>query len=786
MSRVFVAQDRSLGRVVAIKVFSPEVAAELKTERFRLEIQLAAKLQHPHIVPLLFAGENRGLLYFTMPFIDGESLRAKLAREGALPLSEALRILRHIASALAYAHRQGVVHRDIKPDNVLLAGEFALVTDFGVAKALSASTMADDGPQLTSSGMAIGTPAYMAPEQALADPSIDHRADIYAFGIVAYEVLTGAPPFVAKTAQATLAAHVTQAPEAIQKKRTDVPALLSTLVMKCLEKRPEDRPQSANEVLQALDALTTGSVSSGEPPVIAIAERPRRRFRKPVAAALLALVTIAAAWYALTSNPRGVSASTSQINSLAVLPLENLGSADQDEYFSDGMTDELTTALGKLPGLRLASRTSAYSFKESKAGVEEIGRRLGVDAVIEGTVRRAGDRLRVTAQLVSVADGLTMWSETYDAQANDVFAVQDQIAQAIASAIRPRLGRSVETFSSESRGTSNLAAWDSYIRGRHFWNDRGAENLRRAISYFDAAIETDPNFARAHAARAIAYALLPEYTDSPPANSSAITYASAQRALTLDPRLAEAHTAIGLASVHDWHYASAEEAYRKAIELEPQYSTAHQWYGELLYHTGQVDSSIVHIRESGRIDPLAPIHPAAIAYALYLRGRYDEALREINRGIEIAPTLGLHHMIAGSIYLKAGRLPQAVQSFQTAVRLEPELAVRQGYLAHGYAKSGRTEEAREIVRQLERKGGPVPGVAIAIAYLGLGEYDSALSALEAAVNAHDISLITSSSLVPDPIFDPLRNTARYQEILRRMNLAPYAARRQSAEVDRPR
>ena len=776
MSRVFVAQDRALGRVVAIKVFSPEVAAEVKTDRFRLEIQLAAKLQHPHIVPLLFAGENRGLLYFTMPFIDGESLRAKIARDGPLPLSDALRTLRHIASALAYAHRQGVVHRDIKPDNVLLAGEFALVTDFGVAKALSASTTADSGPQLTSSGMAIGTPAYMAPEQALADPLIDHRADIYAFGVVAYELLTGTPPFVAKTAQATLAAHVTQSPEAIQKKRTDVPPVLSSLVMKCLEKRPEDRPQTANEILQVLDSLTTGSIASGEPPAMVVIEKPKATRRKPLIAAVIAVLAVGAGWYALTSNPRGASASSSQINSVAVLPLENVGGNEQDEYFSDGMTDELMTALAKLPGLRVASRTSAYSFKDGDAGFEEIGRKLNVQAVIEGTVRRAGDRLRVTAQLVNVADGLTLWSNTYDAQANDVFAVQDSIAQAIASAIRPRLGASKQTFSSESRGTSNLAAWHDYIRGRHFWNDRGAENIRRAIFYFDSAIVKDPGFARAHAARALAYALLPEYTDSPPPDASEITYAAAQKALSLDPALAEAHSAIGLASVHDWKYAEAEAAYRKAIALEAGNSTAHQWYGELLYHTGRVDSSIAYIRESGRIDPLAPIHPAAISYALYLRGRYDEALREINRGIEIAPNLGLHHMIAGIIYLKAGQIKQAVTSFQTAVRLEPELAVRQGYLAHAYAKDGRASEARQILARLKAQKGPSPAVAIAIASLGLGDYDDALSALEEAVDSHDISLITSSSLVPDPLFDPLRSSARYQQILRRMNLEPYVAR----------
>ena len=244
MSRLFVANDKILGRRVAVKVLSHELAAEIKTERFRLEIQVAARLQHPHIVPLLQSGEVHGILYYTMPFIEGESLRSRLDREGALPLPEALRILRHIASAISYAHRNGVVHRDIKPDNVLLTDEFALVADFGVARALSASTTQTDS-RLTSSGVALGTPTYMAPEQALADPEIDHRADIYAFGVLAYEVLTGSPPFKGKSAQATLAAHVVQAPDPIESKREGIPPAIAAMVMQCLEKKPSDRPQTA-------------------------------------------------------------------------------------------------------------------------------------------------------------------------------------------------------------------------------------------------------------------------------------------------------------------------------------------------------------------------------------------------------------------------------------------------------------------------------------------------------------------------------------------------------------
>src|SRR5688500_9833732 len=375
MSRVFVAHDRTLGRVVAIKVFSPEVAAEVKTERFRLEIQLAAKLQHPHIVPLLFAGENRGVLYFTMPFIDGESLRARVAREGPLPLNDAIRTLRHLASAIAYAHKQGVVHRDIKPDNVLLAGEFALVTDFGVAKALSAATTSDGAQNLTTSGMAIGTPAYMAPEQALADPSIDHRADIYAFGIVAYEVLTGTPPFSAKTAQGILAAHIAKTPEPVTNKRADIPEPLAALIMKCLEKRPEDRPQSATELLGVLDSLSTGSITGGEAPAMRLPPKTGALRRRGMLAGIATAILLAAIWYGFSSRPAKVSASSSTHNSIAVLPLENVGGNKEDEYFSDGMTDELANALAKLPGLRVASRTSAYSFRNRGSDVDfaEIG-----------------------------------------------------------------------------------------------------------------------------------------------------------------------------------------------------------------------------------------------------------------------------------------------------------------------------------------------------------------------------------------------------------------------------
>ncbi|HEX2723667.1 MAG TPA: protein kinase, partial [Gemmatimonadaceae bacterium] len=770
-------------------------------ERFRLEIQLAAKLQHPHIVPLLQSGDVGGILYFTMPFIEGQSLRERIAKGGALPIPDGIRILRQVASAISYAHRNGVVHRDIKPDNVMLSDEFALVMDFGVARALSASTTAGD-QRLTSSGVALGTPAYMAPEQALADPEIDHRADIYAFGVLAYEVLTGAPPFQGKAAQATLAAHVVQPPDPIDTRRAGIPPTVASLIMRCLEKKPEDRPQTAADLLPVLDAATTASpsdhlvattaqlavtprsgiTSATAASATALAPARRRLWWAGLAVALTAVIAVAIAGTQMIGGKKEVG---SDFTSVAVLPLVNVGGDRADDYFSDGMTDELANALGKLPGLRVASRTSAYAFKGKAANVEEIGRQLKVQTVMEGTVRRAGDKLRVSAQLTNVSDGLALWSDTYERETRDVFSVQDDIARSIAEALKLRLGKQARTFSSASRGTENLAAFDNYLRGRYFFNARGAENLRLAVAYFDSAIIRDPKFARAHAGIAIAYSLLPEYTDAAPKDVSQLTYRAAEKALSLDSTLAEAYTARGLANVHDWKFSDAGLAYRKALQLDPEYPTAHQWYGELLFHTGRLDSSLVQIRTAVELDPLAPINASAYGYALVVAGKYDEAVAVLKKGIEVAPTLGIHHAMLGAAYLYSGRVGQAVPELETAARLDPELALRKGYVAHAYGRVGQKQRAIAIIDQLEsRRAKSGTAVALALAYLGLSDNERALTALEEAVRKHDIALLTGSSLVPDKIWDPVRSSPRFVEILQRMNLLPYARtfRRREARI----
>jgi TolB-like protein/Tfp pilus assembly protein PilF len=646
---------------------------------------------------------------------------------------------------------------------------------------------------VTAQGTALGTPAYMAPEQALADAAMDQRADIYAFGVMAYEMLAGHTPFVARNAQAMLAAHIMQAPTPIEQLRS-IPASLATLVMQCLQKRPADRPQTAADLLRVLDstissggtpATSAAVVVSGSAPAAVTTPlsaetlsvtRKLPWLSTPVIATVVATMIVAIVGYGLFADSRADGRAGEELTSIAVLPLDNVGGDSTDEYFSEGMTDELANALGKLPGLRLASRTSAYSFKNRRGdNVTEIGRKLNVDAVLEGAVRRSGNRLRVTAQLTKVSDGLSLWSDTYERQTRDVFQVQDDIARSISDALKLKLGASAVAVSSNSRGTANLPAYDLYLRGRFFWNRRGADNLRRSISYFNAAIARDPGYARAYAALAIAYALLPEYSDSAPPDVFDRTKAAASRALAIDRGLAEAYAALGLASVHAWDFKSAEAAYRKAIALDPRYPTAHQWYGELLYHTNRLDSSVAETRMALSLDPLAPITPAAVGYSLILSGRYDEAIAELRKGIELAPGLGMHHAVIAQAYFWKSDVRTAIAEVDTSIALDPEVSSRWGELAYMYGRSGMPEKADSVMKILEERArvqrvGPV---TLALGYLGREENDKALDALERGVAEHDISLLTNFAPATDRVFDPLRSNPRFQRILQSMNLSGY-------------
>ena len=516
MSRVFLATEQSLGRLVVVKVLPSETAGAVSVERFRREIRLAASLQQANIVPVLSAGDAGGVPYYTMPFVKGESLRSHLAAKGALPIAECVAILRDVARALAFAHAEGVVHRDIKPENILLSGGTAVVTDFGIAKAVAASSTQPGIATLTQIGIALGTPAYMAPEQAMGE-DVDHRADIYALGVVAYEMLTGSTPFVRRSTHSILAAHVMEAPPAVADKRSDVPPGLVTLVARCLAKEPRDRPDSAHAVLMALDTVTT--------PQTTAVKRASRDIHQ----------------------------------SLAVMPLANTSSDPEIEYFSDGLTEELINTLGKVSGLRVTARTSAFALKGKDHDVREVGRLLNVANVLEGSVRRSGTRVRVALQLIDAGSGHLLWSERYDRDLTDLFALQDEIASTVAEQLKVELALGVQQMAPGR--PLNLDAYDSYLRGRAALNQGSRESVERAFAHFFRAAELEPEFARAHdgMAQSLVWAVI---TQADPRETAPLARKHVARALELDPLLADAHATDGyLAFWYEWDWERVERVF---------------------------------------------------------------------------------------------------------------------------------------------------------------------------------------------------------------------------------
>ncbi len=778
MSRVFVTRDNSLNRAVVVKVLLADIAAEVSGERFRREVQLAAKLQHPHIVPLISSGEVDGLPYFLMPYIDGESLRARLARDGELPVKEAVRILRDVASAISYAHRNGIVHRDIKPENILLSDDFAVVTDFGIAKALSDSSVTGQSSGLTTRGVALGTPAYMAPEQAAADPSVDQRADIYSFGVVAYEILTGTTPFAGRSTQALMAAHAIQSPEPIERRRPGLPAALASMVMQCLEKRPSDRPQNAAILIAALESVpTSGPFAATTTLLPPGSEKPGARLgalgkwtRIGVGLTALLFVVIAVVYLRRNAVPIGtVPVPASTVGSIAVLPLSNLSGNSEDEYFSEGMTDELANALSKIPNLNVASRTSTYSFKNVKnLDLAEVGRKLNVRTVVEGSVRRAGNKLRVHAQLTDITNGFVMWSKTFDGDARDVFTFQDQIAVSVADALRSHLAINTAGIT-DARGTQDLRAFDSYLRGRYFWHQRGGSNLFNAVNYYKVALVHDPKFARAYAGLAISYALLPEYSPLSPTESTREAVAAADKALALDSSLAEAYTAKGLAYIHSWEHGKAAAEYDRAIAADPRYPTAHQWKGEYWLQMDQLDSGLAEIRRAAELDPLAPINGSALGYTLTIAGRYDEAIAELKKGVELTPTLGQTHSMLANAYYGKGQRELALQEAEIALRLDPAISFRHGQTGFMAGKNGDAKTAARELRYLKTTftHAPLPHFSFLLAYLGVGDKESALVELQNGIAEKDLAL-SAQSLTRDPLLADIRADPRFQGLVSRM------------------
>ena len=768
MSRVFVATEKALGRRVVVKVLPEEMAGQVSLERFKREIALAARLQHPHIVPLLTAGDANGLPYFTMPLVEGESLRARLARHGELPLSEAIRLLREIASALAYAHDRGIVHRDIKPDNVLLSGGSAMITDFGVAKAISASSNSEGG-NTTSMGVALGTPAYMSPEQASADPAVDHRADIYAFGVLAYEVLTGQPPFAGRTPQGLLAAHVTEAPEVITRRRNTIPPALGALIMRCLEKRAADRPQTAMDLVHGLDQITTPS--GGSPPTSVLpavtaaaaattGSSVSLASRRWIGVAAALVVVLGTAWF-FTARTAGASGA----RSIAVLPTD-MGTDTAHAYLADGLSSELTTRLSKIPGLVVRAYSSSKTMRGRALG--EAGKTLQVSSVLSASLVRSGNRLRVTASLVNVSDEAVQWSETFEENDQDQFALQDKLVNAIADALKLSLSPATKA-AVVARGTKSAEAHDLVQRAQFLTDQFTASSLRSAVSLAEQAIQRDSNYADAWAALANAWGTLADDFVSPREAVPPMRRA-VQRALELDPSSAEAHAQLATQHLfYDWDIVAAKREFSVALSLDSANGTAAGFYPEALDIDTALADSAASVRERG-----LRLNPGSITQLRYatspraLRDLPDAARRErckamsrmeANSGVSCeANRMWLAGDTAGARALL--RANSAAHAAELAKGSGSAFALRSAYLAH----LGDTAAARKDLQTAIEKSAHeyVREDAIATTYFKLGDIDRSVDWWRRSVESNGAQVIW---LAKAPGFAPLRKDPRIQALL---------------------
>jgi eukaryotic-like serine/threonine-protein kinase len=720
MATVYVAEDRRHNRQVAIKVLRGDVAAAIGAERFLREIAIAARLTHPHVLPLIDSGQAAGSLYYVMPYVRGESLRQRLAREPRLALKDALAIARELGAGLDYAHREGFVHRDVKPENVLLADGHAVIADFGIARAICQA----GGDHVTEVGLAIGTPEYMSPEQAAGDRELDGRCDVYSLACVVYEMLAGEPPFSGPSARAIVAKHLSEPPPPIRARRPDAPAAVEQALARALAKDPADRFPTVAEFVAALEAA---------------------------------------------QPPGAAPALVGKTRSIAVLPFVNSSADPENEYLCDGVTDELINALTKVEGLRIASRTSVFALKGKPQDIRAIGALLGVSAVLEGTVRKSGDRLRITVQLAAADDGRTLWSERYDRLLDDVFAVHDEISRTIVSTLRTTFLADIAD-PMPRRYTHNLEAYSLYLKGRYCWNKRSQEGVLESIAFFKQAIDLDPEYALAYSGLSDAYALQVDYRSVPVTEGYRLAREYALKALGLDDTLPEAHTSLAwVLHVYDWDWSGAMREYRRALELNPGFATAHHWYSFVLLVSGQPEQAVMEALTALELDPSALSVRRGVGWLSYYTRRYEQALYHLRRAIAMNPTSEDTYRVLGLVLMQQGAYGEAERAFREAITLSPDLSYATAGLAHVLALSGRRREAEVLVAELEARAREryVTPVALCIAHLGLGNVDQVFHWLERAYQDRRGWL---TYMKVDPIFDPVRGDPRFEEFLTKMGL----------------
>jgi len=778
MGEVYRARDTRLKRDVAMKIVPTDMVEDpARLERFQREAEAVAGLSHPNIVHLYSVEEAEGIRFLTMELVEGEVLDKALTGDG-LPLSEVLEIGAAVADALSAAHEKGIVHRDLKPANVMVAADGRVkVLDFGLAKLAEEETPAEDDATrslpLTAEGVLMGTVPYMSPEQ-LRGTGVDHRSDLFSLGVLLYELTTGRRPFEGQSNLDVTSSILRDTPPALTELKPDLPRHLGRIVDHCLEKDAQNRYQSALDVRNALRGLqkeiesgfsrTGGSMAAIFTPEGSEALAATRGGRKGLWIGLAGAVVVVAAALGYFIGGGGHASDRESIRSLAVLPFINLSGDPAQEYFSDGFTDELTTTLANLSELKVISRNSAATFKRTDKRAEQIGRELGVDGLVSGSVLRSGNRVRITAQLVSADTEINLWADSYESNESDVLTLQAQVARAIADAIAVRLSPE-ESARLDVPKAVDPRALDAYLRGRALWNRRTEAAVREGLGYFEAATRIAPGFALAHAGLADSYIILGVYGFEPPRQSFPAAKTAAQHAIELDPSAGEPHASLGDILLHyDWDWEGSDRELRRAITLSPGFATAYHWWAETLVLTGNTDQALEATRRARSLDPLSMVIRASLAQVLSLTGDREAAIAELREAISLDPRFPRTRGELARQLLSADRGEEALVEARLLLEANPNHVPALATLGLCLGATGRHAEAREILEGLDHDSEQrfVPSLDRARITAGLRDREATLRYLEEAVAAREgfLPFLRLSDEFAFLLGDP-----RYEEIL---------------------
>ncbi len=764
MGEVYRAHDEHLDRDVAIKVLPPQTFSDDSARKyFRREALALSKLNHPNIATIHDFDTQQGIDFLVMEYVPGLTLNDRIA-DHALTEKELAQLGLQLVEGLAAAHEQHVIHRDLKPNNLRLTPDGRLkILDFGLAKLAESATPEAETESRTQAGA--GTLPYMSPEQ-LRGERVDARSDIWAAGTVLYEMATRHTAFHEKTATATADAILHKPPAPPGRLALELSPGLEFVILKCLEKEAENRYQSAKDLAVDLRRLSTPSSAN---PITAADLRPRRRLVKTAIEGIIMLMIVVALLVALNTGGwrdrlLGHDGQP-QIGSLAVLPLTNLSHDPEQDYFADGMTEALITDLARTTNLRVISRTSVMHYKGTERSLPEIARELHVDAVVEGSVQRSENRVRITAQLIRAVTDQHLWADSYERDLQDVLGLQDEVAHAITQQVEGKLSQKKDAPPQSSRPV-NPEAYEAYLKGRYYWNKRDRASLEKSLAYFNDAIAKDPNYALAYAGLADVYVVLGSDWATAPKDVNQKAKAAAQKALQIDDSLAEAHTSLGSIYHNEWNWQGAEREFKRAIELNPNYATAHQWYSIYLATTGRFDETVKEATKAAELDPLSLIVSASLGNRLNEARRYEDAANQCRKTLEMDPNFGLAYGCLGISSVNEGHFQEGIPQLKRAVELLPGSPYFIGQLGMAYARSGDHAQARKVLSQLKDPSQPhLPNYNIAMVYAGLADKEQAISWLKKGYEERNDDLL---DMKIEPVFDPVRSDPRFQELIHHM------------------